>query len=79
MAMFLSCSHESDSFEDVINISIMDVDLDYEKPGWINVIRHMCVCKECYKKYESWGIILKTEQEQQDWLDGKLEYPEFQH
>lgn len=37
-------------------------------------IRHMNACKSCYEFYKREGMILETEQEKQDWLDGMLDY-----
>ncbi len=59
-----SCGHQLTDIEDMgIGIAVKD----YFKDGG-KAVCYMSVCTKCAEFYEKSGLILKTEQSQNDWL-----------
>jgi len=70
--VFASCGHEIVNYpEDEVCLSMMEYDREGER-----VVLYGSFCKPCAKMYEGFGIVLHTEQEKQDWLDGSTDDPD---
>ncbi len=46
---------------------------DHARDG-SKVVTYAVFCDKCFELYEKEGIILKTKQEENDWLQGKTKY-----
>ncbi len=66
--MIATCGHEIDCISNTSSWKEHDVDLE---EGIVRTVAYGVLCDECLKLYESWGILLKTEKDEQDWLYGK--------
>lgn len=74
MTVIATCGHdvtaEWRADPEQLNISIME----YSRTGE-NAVAYYVACADCRKRYEEWGIVLHTEEEENKWLSGELEYP----
>ena len=72
MTITLCCSHQVDDFDDEVCLSLKDQAIDYYEEKFVRAISYGGYCKKCADEYEKLGIVLHNEQEEQDWLSGKM-------
>jgi hypothetical protein len=70
-----TCGHDiTDEFDDngidSTMLSIMEFD------GVDRCVSYGSYCAECRKLHREWGVVLEDEKAEQDWLNGKTEYPQ---
>lgn len=69
MTVIAACGHEIEDWPDGEFLFYMK---EYHRGN--RAVVYMNSCEECYKFFDAERVILKTEQERKDWLDGKLDY-----
>jgi len=74
-----SCGHVLDEDSWGVDLSLMEWDNDYDNGGYIRVVSYGNYCEKCAAEYEKLGIVLHNKQEEQDWLNGKIDYPEIDY
>lgn len=73
-SIIASCGHDVTDKE-LAPVSWMEYDTDIEE-GIVRTVAYGVLCDDCLKLYMSWGIVLESEKEEQDWLNGKTQYPQ---
>lgn len=74
MSVIASCGHDIANSES-ISLQTMDFTTDWEKEEITRCIRYGLYCVECATAYESYGIVLHSNEERDDWLSGSTSYP----
>lgn len=74
MTMIASCGHNV-SNSNHVSLKTMDFTTDWENAVITRCVRIGSYCEICAKSYESYGIVLHSQTERQDWLSGKTSYP----
>lgn len=72
MSITLCCCHVVDDFDDEVCLSLKDQAIDYDQEGFVRAVSYGGYCKKCADEYEKLGIVLHNEQEEDDWLSGKM-------
>lgn len=72
MTITLCCGHKVDDFDDVVRLSMKEYAPDYSIDELVRAISYGGYCKECAARYEKWNMVLRNEQEEKDWLSGKM-------
>lgn len=71
MTIILCCCHKIDDFEDEVCLSLKEYLPDYSRDEIVRAYTYGGYCKECADQYEKWGMVLRNQQEIDDWLSGK--------
>ena len=74
MTTIACCGHDIDNKE-YISFEMMDFTTDYYKQEIVRAVNFGVYCKECANEYESFGVVLHTLKEKEDWLSEKTNYP----
>lgn len=62
MPLYATCSHKIKS----LGTGVWVAAYDRENKRCIDF---MFLCKKCYKKYDNYGLLLKTQGEKNEWLE----------
>lgn len=68
MSVIATCGHDITDDKGIF-VGIKDHDREGNR-----VVSFPVLCKECYRMYVENDLVLPTEQDQEDWLNGKLVY-----
>jgi hypothetical protein len=74
-SIIASCGHDVSDRERFTLIT-MDFRNNYESETIDRCLSSGVYCEDCAVLYESWGIVLHNEFEENQWLSGKTDYPE---
>ena len=74
MTLIASCGHDISNSK-YVSLNTMDFTTDWDEQKMSRCVIFGCYCAECATAYESYGIVLHTLGEQNDWLSGKTNYP----
>ena len=72
MSIILCCGHALEDFTDGVPLKTKDYYIDYDSESIKRAFSFGVYCKTCAAQYEGWGLILHNEQEETDWLFGKM-------
>lgn len=72
MTITLCCCHKVGDMDDGIPLALKDMMADYDEDKMVRAITYGDYCKKCADDYEKLGCVLHNEQEEKDWLSGKM-------